>query len=102
VTNPDANPNSGGVSNIESWLCKINPAGPSPQAWLDRRGAFVFDAAKRPALRFTVPAPFTSDVQMIFEETTAPSAWTEQARRTGWAVGSLWTGPGSARRPICA
>lgn len=97
AANPDADPNGDGVSNIESWLCKINPAGPSPQAWLDRRAAFVFDASNRPALRFTVPAPFPSDVQMIFEETTAPSAWTEQARRTGWGVGSLWTGPGSTR-----
>lgn len=97
AANPDADPNGDGVSNIESWLCKINPAGPSPQAWLDRRAAFVFDASNRPALRFTVPAPFPSDVQMIFEETTALSAWTEQARRTGWGVGSLWTGPGSAR-----
>ena len=34
---------------------------------------------------------------MIFEETTVLSSFTEQARRTGWGVGSLWTGTGSAR-----
>jgi hypothetical protein len=94
---PNADPNGDGVSNLESWLCKINPAGPSPQTWLDRRATFFIDAAARPSLRFTVPTPLPSDVRIIFEETTALSSWSEQARRTGWAVGSLWTGPGSAR-----
>jgi len=94
---PNADPNGDGVSNIESWLYKINPAGPSPQAWLDRRAVFLFDAAARPALRFTVPTPLPNDVRIIFEETAALSTWSEQARRTGFALGSLWTGTGSSR-----
>ena len=49
-------------------------------------------------LRPTVPTPLPSDVRMIFEENAALStAWTEQARRTGFDLGSLWTGTGSSR-----
>ena len=94
---PDADPNGDGIRNLETWLCRINPAGPSPAAWLERRATFLLDAAARPALRFTVPAPLPSDVRIIFEETAVLSSWSEQARRTGFGLGSLWTGTGSAR-----
>ena len=94
---PEADPNGDGISNIETWLCRINPAGPSPAAWLERRATFIFDTANRPALRLIVPSPYPSDVKLTFEETTSLSTWSQQAQRTGWAVGSLWTGTGSAR-----
>ena len=94
---PDADPNCDGVSNIESWLCRINPAGPSPAAWLDRRASYFTTAANVPGLRLTVPTPLPSDVRMIFEETTALSSWSEQTRRSGFATGSLWTGTGASR-----
>lgn len=94
----DADPNGDGIKNIEAWLFKLNPAGPSPDTWHERRATFLFDAAARPALRFTVPLPLPSDVRMIFEENFGLSTpWSEQARRTGFGVGSLWTGTGSAR-----
>ena len=94
---PDADPNGDGVSNIESWLCRINPAGPSPAAWLERRPAYFVTAANVPGLRFTVPAPLPADVRMIFEESTLLGSWSEQTRRSGFATGSLWTGSGSSR-----
>jgi hypothetical protein len=98
AANPDADPNGDGVSNIESWLCKINPAGPSPQAWLERRTTFLFDGSSRPALRFTVPSPLPSDVGIAFEETTSLSTpWSAQASRSGFGTGSLWSGAGSSR-----
>lgn len=94
---PNADPNGDGVSNIESWLCRINPAGPSPQAWLDRRASYFVTASNVPGLRLTVPTPLPSDVRMIFEESTGPAAFSEQTRRSGFATGSLWTGTGASR-----
>ena len=94
---PEADPNGDTVSNIESWLYRINPAGPSPAAWMERRAVFLFDNLGRPALRFTVPAPLAPDVGITFEETTDLATWSLQATRTGFGVGSLWQGPGSTR-----
>jgi hypothetical protein len=95
---PDADPNGDGVKNIEAWLFRINPAGPSPASWLDRRAVFLIDGVNRPALRFTVPTALPSDVRIIFEESTGLSTpWSEQTRRTGFGLGSLWTGTGSSR-----
>ncbi len=94
---PNADPNGDGISNIETWLCRINPAGPSPAVWRERRATFIFDAANRPALRLFVPNPLPTDVRITFEETTVLSSWTMQAQRTGWGVTTLWTGAGSAR-----
>lgn len=94
---PNADPNGDGVSNIESWLCRINPAGPSPQAWLDRRASYFVTAANVPGLRLTVPSPLPSDVRMIFEESTGLASFSEQTRRSGFATGSLWTGTGASR-----
>ena len=94
----DADPDGDGITNIEAWLFRLNPAGPSPAAWRERRATFLFDASSRPAIRITVPAPLPSDVRMIFEENSGLSGiWNEQARRSGFGVGSLWTGSGSAR-----
>ena len=92
-----ADPNQDGVSNLESWLCRINPAGPSPAAWLARRATFLLTNANRPALRFTVPNPAPSDVRIIMQETGNLSAWSEQVRRSGFGLGSLWTGTGVNR-----
>jgi hypothetical protein len=95
---PYVDPNTDGISNIESWLLRINPAGPSPEAWFGRRPALHLDAVGRPALRFTVPNPLPSDVRLIVEESTVLNLpWFELARRTGFGLGSLWTGAGSNR-----
>lgn len=94
---PEADPNNDGVTNIETWLFRINPAGPSPAAWLDRQPVFLLDSLSRPALRFTVPTPLPSDVRMRFEETTDISTWVLQVDRGGFGLGSLWTGTGSNR-----
>jgi hypothetical protein len=94
-----ADPNGDGVKNAEAWLFRLNPAGPYPAAWNDRRPAVHIDSATlRPGLRFTVPTPLPTDVRLIFEENAALSpSWSEQARRTGFGTGSLWTGTGSTR-----
>lgn len=95
---PDADPNNDRVSNIESWLFRINPAGPSPAAWFDRRPALILNGLSRPALRFIVPTPLPPDVRMRFEESTDLSApWSLQVDRSGFAFGSLWNGTGSTR-----
>ena len=95
---PDADPDGNGISNIECWLFRLNPAGASPLSWQERRASFLFDVQSRPAIRFTVPAPLPTDVRMIFEECLDPALpWSEQARRTGFGTGSLWTGSGSGR-----
>jgi hypothetical protein len=94
---PDADPNGDGIKNIETWLYRLNPAGPAPAAWLDRRAAYHTTAANVPGLRLTVPTPLPSDVRLIFEETTSLAAWSEQTRRSGFGTGSLWTGSGASR-----
>ena len=94
---PDADPNGDGASNIESWLCRLNPAGPSPTAWMERRATYFVTAANVPGLRLVVPAPLPADVRMIFEESTLLGSWSEQTRRSGFATGSLWTGSGASR-----
>lgn len=93
----DADPNQDGITNLESWLCRLNPAGSNPPAWLLRRASWATTATNQPALRLTAPLPLPSDVRLIFEESTALDTWTEQARRSGFATGSLWSGPGANR-----
>ena len=92
----DADPNGDGISNIECWLFRLNPAGPNPPAWLARR-AVMNGGSADPGLRLVVPTPLPSDVRIIFSQSTDLGAWTEQTRRTGFGLGSLWTGSGSAR-----
>ena len=92
----DADPNDDGIPNIECWLFRLNPAGPNPPAWLARR-AVMNGGSADPGLRFVVPTPLPSDVRIIFSQSTDLGVWTEQTRRTGFALGSLWTGSGSAR-----
>ena len=93
---PDADPNGDGISNIESWLFRLNPAGPNPSSWLARRAAFSGGEAD-PGLTLLVPAPLPNDVRIIFSQSTSLGAWAEQTRRTGFGTGSLWTGGGSIR-----
>ena len=94
---PLADPNNDGVSNLESWLLRLNPAGTSPAAWFSRRASFVRAAGNQAAMRLEIPNPLPSDVRIIFEETSTLNPWSEQTRRSGFAVGSLWTGTGASR-----
>lgn len=95
---PYADANGDGISNIESWLYRLNPAGSSPAEWLERRAVLYNPTSGSPGLRFTLPLPVPADVRVYFEEATDPTApWNEQARRAGFGQGSLWTGSGASR-----
>lgn len=96
AADPDADPNGDGISNIECWLFRLNPAGPNPPAWLARRAA-MSGGGDDPGLTFFVPAPLPSDVRIILSQSADLGSWTEQTRRTGFGTGSLWTGSGSGR-----
>jgi Calx-beta domain len=96
VAAADADPNGDGISNIECWLFRLNPAGPNPSAWMARR-AVMNGGSADPGLRFVVPTPLPSDVRIIFSQSADLGSWTEQTRRTGFGLGSLWTGSGAAR-----
>lgn len=93
---PDADPNNDGISNIESWLLRLNPAGPNPQAWLSRRATFA-GGSTDPKLTLFIPSPLPTDVLIAFSESTTLGSWSEQTRRTGFGIGSLWTGTGASR-----
>ncbi len=93
----NADPNGDGISNIESYLHRINPAGPSPTAWRARRASYMLATGNVPALQMIIPSPLPSDVRLIFEESTGLTNWSEQTRRSGFGVGSLWTGTGASR-----
>jgi hypothetical protein len=92
----ESDPNGDGITNIECWLFRLNPAGPNPPAWMARR-AVMNGGSTDPGLRFVVPTPLPSDVRIILSQSTSLGSWTEQTRRTGFGLGSLWTGTGSAR-----
>ncbi|TAG10860.1 MAG: hypothetical protein EAZ42_02250 [Verrucomicrobia bacterium] len=92
-----ADPNSDGISNIESYLHRINPAGTSPSTWLARRASYVTAAGNVPALQMTIPTPLPNDVRLIFQESPQMDSWSEQTRRSGFASGSSWTGTGASR-----
>ena len=96
AADPDADPNGDGISNIECWLFRLNPAGPNPPAWLTRR-AVMSGGGNDPGLTFFVSAPLPSDVRMILSQSADLGSWTEQTRRTGFGTGSLWTGSGAGR-----
>lgn len=96
ATDPDADPNGDGIPNIECWLFRLNPAGPNPPTWLSRRAA-MSGGSTDPGLTLTVPTPLPSDVRIILSQSTDLGSWSEQTRRTGFALGSLWTGSGAAR-----
>jgi hypothetical protein len=93
----EADPNGDGISNVESWLFRLNPAGVNPAAWLSRRAQLTGVGGGDPGLRLVLPNPLPTDVRIVFEESTALSVWSEQARRNGFALGSSWSGPAAAR-----
>lgn len=93
---PAADPNQDGISNIESWLFRLNPAGPNPTEWLSRRATFT-GGNSDPQLTLFIPSPLPNDVLIAFSQSTTLDSWSEQTRRTGFGTGSLWTGTGASR-----
>lgn len=93
---PEADPNADGISNIESWLFRLNPAGPNPLTWMSRRATFA-GGTTDPKLSLFIPAPLPGDVLIAFSQSTTLDSWSEQTRRTGFGTGSLWTGTGASR-----
>jgi hypothetical protein len=94
---PAADPNSDGLSNVESWLFRLNPAGPSPVAWKDRLTRVIPEGVGRAAIRMTLPLPLPPDVRIIEQESHSLTSWTEHVRRDGFGTLSIWTGSGSNR-----
>ncbi len=92
---PDADPNGDGVTNIEAYAFRLNPAGPFPAAWRQRLPRFATvgnGSSAYPGITWTLVQPYPADVEFIVGESDDLVEWTEIARRKGYGVGSLWTG----------
>ena len=97
---PLADPNGDGISNVEAFAFRLNPAGPFPSTWRERLPTFTTTLGGRagnlPAITWNLPQPWPSDVRFAVYESEDLVEWTEVARRTGYGVGSLWTGSSSS------
>lgn len=86
--------------NIEAYAFRLNPAGPFPSTWLVRLPRFTTTLGGRagnlPAITWDLPQPWPADVRFAVYEREDLGEWTEVARRTGYGVGSLWTGSSSS------
>lgn len=92
---PDADPNNDGISNIEAYTFRLNPAGPVQAGLRERLPKFTTVAGGRsvfPAITWQVPSPWPSDVRFVVSQSESMETWTELARRSGYGFGSLWTG----------
>lgn len=92
---PHADPNEDGITNLEAYAFRLNPAGPSPAAWRERLPRFTTrqpGRGIRPAITWQLPSPLPSDIRFVVEESPDFVSWTSIARRSGYGVGSLWTG----------
>ena len=95
---PDADPNGDGITNIEAYAFRLNPAGPFPGSWRDRLPRFTTHLggrSTRPAITWELPSPLPNDVRFVVEESETLSGWTSIAQRTGYGLGSLWIGSSS-------
>lgn len=95
---PSADPNEDGISNIEAYVFRLNPAGPFPDAWHARRPYFTTRGSGTvfPALTWQVPAPFPTDVAFTLQESATLQSWSNAASRSGYGSGSAWTGTTAA------
>lgn len=97
---PDADPNGDGISNIEAYAFRLNPAGPFPSTWLQRLPRFTTTPGDRagnlPAIEWQLLQPWPADVRFAVFESEDLVDWSEVAKRTGYGVGSLWSGSGSS------
>jgi hypothetical protein len=92
---PDSDPNGDGISNLSAYLHRLNPAGPSPAAWLERLPKFTsvsVGPTVYPAITWLVPQPWPADVRCMVRESAALASWSEIARRDGYGLGSQWNG----------
>lgn len=92
---PEADPNDDGITNLEAYTFRLNPAGPWPAAWRDRLPRFTTRAVggfARPAITWQIPAPIPSDVRFTVTESSALTNWNTVAQRNGYGLGSLWSG----------
>lgn len=95
---PQADPNADGISNIEAYAFRLNPAGPFPAAWQARRPQYTTRGTGNvfPALTWQVPAPLPADVAFTVQESTSLQTWPSVASRGGYGVGTLWSGTTAA------
>ena len=93
--NADADPNGDGISNIEAYTFRLNPAGPVQTNHRERLPKFTTIQPGRsvfPAITWQLPSPWPSDVRFVISQSTDMVNWDELARRSGYGLGSLWTG----------
>lgn len=92
---PDADPNGDGFTNLESYMHRFNPAGPSAGGRRERLPSFVTNSLRSgvyPGLTYQVPSPLPQDVRFTIRYGTDLVDWTVIGSRTGYGVGSLWSG----------
>jgi hypothetical protein len=94
---PADDANNDGISNIECWLHKLNPAGINPASWIARRGTFTGMASNDPGMVMILPNPLPNDVKVVFSESTNLNGFIPVATRSGFGLGSVWTGPAAGR-----
>jgi hypothetical protein len=94
---PSADPNNDGISNIECWLHKLNPAGENPPAWLARRQTLTGVAGNDPGLMLTLPTPLPNDVRIVFSESTDLATFTPLVQRSGFGTSTAWSGSAAVR-----
>lgn len=94
---PADDANNDGVSNIECWLHKLNPAGINPASGIARRGTLTGMASNDPGMVMILPNPLPNDVKVVFSESTNLNDFIPVATRSGFGLGSVWSGPAAGR-----
>lgn len=88
-----ADPNDDGITNLESYAFRLNPAGPNPATSRQRLPRYSTGSLRgRAAITFEVPSPLPSDVRFTILESEDANIWTDTASRVGYGLGSLWIG----------
>ena len=91
----DADPNGDGISNVEAYTFRLNPAGPIPPNLRERLPSFTTVQGGRslfPAITWQLPSPWPSDVRFVVSQSETMDSWDELASRSGYGFGSGWTG----------